>query len=53
MMHKVLWTPPMWLSNLWWLLRGVGVPEYRQLCARCGRTGQVHWSLSGCLRFRR
>lgn len=40
------------LRELWWFLRGVGRRDYRALCRRCGRTGQVHWSLKGCWRFK-
>lgn len=39
-------------NGLWWWLRGVRVQDYRQLCRRCGRTGQVHWGLRGCWRFK-
>jgi hypothetical protein len=39
--------------NFWWDVRGVTRPEhYRSLCARCGRTGQVHYAVRGCWRFK-
>lgn len=41
-----------WLNNLWWQVRGVDSCDYRKLCAFCGASGQAHWSLNGCLRFR-
>jgi len=37
---------------LWWRLRGVTVDNYRRCCCRCGRTGQAHWPLLGCWRFK-
>lgn len=48
----VRWPGPL-LSRLWWLLRGVGVADYRALCGRCQQTGQAHWEARGCVRFRR
>ena len=50
--HRLLWTPPLWASNLSWRLRGVTVGNYRRCCVRCGRTGQAHWLLLGCWRFK-
>jgi hypothetical protein len=38
--------------GLWWWFRGVSYDDYRQLCKRCGRTGQAHWSARGCIRFK-
>jgi hypothetical protein len=40
------------LIGLWWFVRGVGWNDYRVLCKRCGRTGQAHWSVAGCRRFK-
>jgi hypothetical protein len=40
------------LRDLWWRLRGVGPSDYRTVCKRCGRTGQTHWAISGCRRFK-
>jgi len=43
-----------WLHGMWWLVRGVTEAEdFRRLCKRCGRTGQAHFSLRGCWRFKR
>ena len=44
------------LEELWWRIRGVGARDYRQLCARCGLTGQTHYlpgTLLYCPRFKR
>jgi len=41
------------LRRLWWWLRGVGADTYRQTCWRCGRTGQTHYNLGGCVRFKK
>ena len=41
------------LTGLWWFVRGVGFDDYRSLCKRCGRTGQAHWSVRDCVRFKR
>lgn len=49
-MHKIRYVPRM-LRDLWWWIRGVGVSDYRACCTRCGRTGQVHWTVRGCRRF--
>lgn len=38
--------------DLRWFVRGVDEHDYRKTCARCGRTGQTHWSLAGCVRFK-
>ena len=46
------WTARWW-AEIRWRLRGVGVREFRALCARCGRTGQAHWTGRGCWYFRR
>jgi len=40
------------ISELWWWIRGVRANDYRALCRHCGRTGQVHYSLLGCRRFK-
>ena len=37
----------------WWWIRGVKARDYRRVCARCDRTGQAHWALTDCRRFRR
>lgn len=39
-------------AQLWWRIRGVGPTDERALCRRCGRTGQAHWRLWGCWRFK-
>jgi len=40
------------LRNWWWFFRGVDTANYRKICARCGRTGQVHYDIKGCIRFK-
>lgn len=52
-----------WGCRLRWWLRGVGVEDFRAMCARCGTTGQAHWALRVprrmrkgkklCIRFKR
>ena len=42
---RLLW------SDCWWWIRGVHGADYRRLCRRCGRTGQLHWTWQGCRRF--
>jgi hypothetical protein len=42
-------------NKAWWFIRGVGAAAYRQLCCRCGYTGQFHFgwrSVKRCLRFK-
>ncbi len=40
-------------AGLWWLIRGVTTfDDYRCLCLRCGRTGQAHWGVRGCWRYK-
>ena len=47
-------TKPGRFHNLWWWIRGVTRPEdYRGVCQRCGRSGQVHYQFKGCWRFKR
>jgi hypothetical protein len=49
--HKISAPGP--LRRLWWWIRGVGYFDFRRICARCGRTGQAHFGLAGCIRFKR
>lgn len=39
------------VNAAWWRIRGVRARDYRALCQRCSRSGQVHWSLGACRRF--
>ena len=41
-----------WWNDLWWWFRGVGKDDYRRRCGRCGRSGQAHYHVAGCRRFR-
>ena len=43
---------PKLFRYIWWKVRGVGPENYRIICQRCGRTGQAHWGIRGCWRFR-
>lgn len=39
------------IRNFIWHLRGVTCDNYRSICGRCGKTGQLHWGFSGCWRW--
>jgi len=45
------------MNKLWWFLRGVSKNEYREICHRCGNTGQAHFSVRPdgyfCWRFKK
>ena len=52
--HEIFDWPIISWHRLKWRIRGVGLGEdYRTLCRRCGRTGQVHFEWKGCWRFKR
>jgi hypothetical protein len=53
MKHEVSNPGPVWLRRLRWFWRGVTDHNYRQLCQRCGFTGQAHLGYEGtCRRFK-
>jgi len=40
------------VQKVWMWVRGVNVENWRKLCRRCGRTGQMHVEPHSCIRFK-